>query len=175
MFQAAILAAVLANGPPLRYYFEPPWPWSQEDAWWGVNEVSDAGLCVEVCWFIDGRAEGCSPVLRAKDGKDMCHEKKLARTEGFQMAIDMFVALAQGRGDELREEAEKAQGKRPRGLLSQREQVYLHTLEARQHENHVILERLQAEIERTPQEVQPAKELGENQQEENSDAEARQK
>jgi hypothetical protein len=139
------------------WFFITPWPSSQEYPIWALEEASEEGHCIEVCWYMDGRSMGCSPMTRTEDGMNVCKEK-LARTQGFEMALDVFIELATTRSKSLREEIDAVRNRRPMSMISMRDRMRIEQLEARENEIQHLMHKLQERIENVPQEVKPNEE-----------------
>lgn len=148
---ALVLIALLATP---EWYFEPPWPGSPERILWALEEASEDGHCVEVCWFLDGRVQGCTPMIRTEDGMVECYKEKLARTEGFEMAIDIFVDAAKERDAALEAEMNDIQNI-PKARWSQRIRAHFAQLSARRDEIQRLMNTLGQKIEGVPQEEKP--------------------
>lgn len=87
-------------------------------------------------------------------------ELKRAKTEGFQMAIDILSTLGQNRIVEIERLIEQAMGGRLKSVLNMKQKTTIAILSARAMEVDGLFDRLRQEIEAVPQEVQPPDETG---------------
>lgn len=85
----------------------------------------------------------------------ICKEK-MARTEGFEMALDLIGELARERQERLEKEMKALVDGKATSLLSQRKRIRLAGLDAAFNEIALFMQTLRERIESVPQEVKPA-------------------